>query len=541
MTPPLDDALRQVEAAIRAGEVSRAIQLAKAALAQGFEHPLLLNLRAHELEQQGRAPEALADLERAQALAPTDPNIANARGLCLGAMGRMAEAAQAFDLAAREAPGFAPAQFNRGWSHEAAGDLGAAAEGYRRAFELMPQHAEAAGSMALLSARRGDWAAARRYADQALALRPGLMKAILSLAQAEVAARDYAAAEARLREALDRHAAGQPELFRAMALGFLADALHGQRRHAEAFTAYEAENGLTRRLNEAQYAGPGVQTIPGFLAWVSAYFEGGSPDVWRRRSPPPASPAAAHVFMIGFPRSGTTLLENVLAGAQEVVTLEEREMLAGGVRAFMSSPAALDRLAGAGETELEPIRQAYWRDVRAEGVEPEGRVFVDKLPLNTFKLPLICRLFPEAKIVFSIRDPRDVVLSCFRQHFAMNPAMFEFLTLEGAARLYDATFRLYDLYRDRIGIEAHGVRYEDMVEDFEATTRAACAFMGVRWRPELQAFADRARKRGIATPSATQVARGLYRSGVGQWRAYEEQMSAVLPLLQPWVDKLGYR
>jgi hypothetical protein len=283
-----------------------------------------------------------------------------------------------------------------------------------------------------------------------------------------------------------------------------------------------------------------VQTVPQFLAWVSDYFEPARPELWRARPKTPASPAAEHVFMIGFPRSGTTLLETVLGGAEEVVTLEEREVLAGGVRTFMGSPTALDRLAAADAAELDPFREAYWNDVRAQGVDPEGRVFVDKLPLNTFKLPLITRLFPQAKIVFSVRDPRDVVLSCFRRHFALNPAMFEFLTLEGTARLYDATFRLFGLYRDRLGIEPHIVRYEDMVEDFEATTRRACAFMGVEWRPELKGFAERARDRGIATPSAAQVARGLYRSGMGQWRAYEAQMAPVLPLLQPWVSALGY-
>jgi tetratricopeptide (TPR) repeat protein len=540
MSQTLADVLQEVEAAIRANELPRAVAAAQAALGRGLEHPLLLNLRAHALEQQGRPQDALVDLQRAQALAPADPNIANARGLCLGALGRMGEAAEAFDLAARNAPGFAAAHFNRGWAHEAAGALAAAAEGYGRAVELAPQHAEAAGSMALLAARRGDAETARRYADQALGLRPGLMKATLALAQVELAARDFTGAEARLRDALERHAAGQPELFRAMALGFLADALDGQRRIAEAFAAYEAENALMRSLHETQYAGPGVQTVPDFVAWVSAYFERAPAQVWRRRPRAPASPAAGHVFMIGFPRSGTTLLETVLAGAPEVVTLEEREVLANGVRAFMSSAASLDRLAEAGAAELDPFRQAYWADVRGQGVDPDGRVFVDKLPLNTFKLPLIVRLFPEAKIVFSVRDPRDVVLSCFRRRFALNPAMFELLTLEGTARLYDATFRLFDLYRDRLGIEPHVVRYEDMVEDFQATTRQACAFMGVEWRPELQGFADRARDRGIATPSATQVARGLYRSGMDQWRAYETQMAPVLPLLQPWVSALGY-
>jgi tetratricopeptide (TPR) repeat protein len=541
-TPALAAAISDVEAAIRANDIAAAIERATSALAAGLEHPLLLNLRAHGREQAGRPQEALADLERGQALAPADPNIANARGLCLAALGRMAEAAAAFDLCARSAPGFAPGHYNRGWASETIGELTVAGEAYRRTLELAPGHADAAAGMAFLAARRGDGPAARTFAEQALALRPGLMKATLALAQAEIGDRDFPAAEARLRLALDRDAPAQAPQFRAMALGLLGDALDGRGRIDEAFATYQAENDLTRRLNEAEYAGPGVHTAPQFLAWVSDYFEQASPDAWmiRRSSGGPASPAASHVFLIGFPRSGTTLLENVLAGAPEVVTLEEREVLADGVRAFMSKPAGLDRLLAASDEELEPFRAAYWRRVRELGGEPDGRVFIDKLPLNTFKLPLIARLFPQARVIFSVRDPRDVVLSCFRRHFSMNPSMFEFLTLEGTARFYAATLDLFELYRDRLGVEPHMLRYEDMVEDFESTTRAACVFLGVEWRPELAAFATRAASKGIATPSATQVARGLYRQGIGQWRPYEAHLAPVMPILEQWIVALGY-
>jgi tetratricopeptide (TPR) repeat protein len=540
MSQALDAVLAEVEAAIRAGELPRAMARADAALSAGLEHPLLLNLHAHALEQQGRHAEALGALERAQALAPADPQVANARGLCLAALGRPAEAAAAFDLAARSAPRFAPAHFNKGWSSELAGDLDVAAEAYGRALELAPGHAEAAAALAHLAARRGQAEAARRHASQALALRPGLMKAILALVQVEIAAGDFTAAETRLREAIAVHAPSQSPEHHAMAVGLLADCLDGQGRHGEAFAAYEAEHAMLRRLHQAQFAGPGVQTVPDYLAWTRAWFEQADPAVWRARPAAPPSPSAGHVFMIGFPRSGTTLLETVLAGAPEVATLEEREFLAPGVRELMSSPQALERLAQAGEAELEPLRESYWAGVRGQGIEVSGKVFIDKLPFNTFKLPLIAKLFPEARILFSVRDPRDVVLSCFRRRFALNPAMFEFLSLEGTARLYDSTLCLFELYRDRLGIDPLMLRYEDIVEDFEASLRRACGFLGVEWRPELAAFAERARARGIATPSATQVARGLYRGGIGQWRAYRSEMAPVLPTLAPWVEAFGY-
>src|SRR5205823_4909072 len=105
--------------------------------------------------------------------------------------------------------------------------------------------------------------------------------------------------------------------------------------------------------------------------------------------------------------------------------------------------------------------------VRAFEVEPAGRVFVDKLPMSTVALPVIARLFPQARILFARRDPRDVVFSCFRRRFGMNPVMFQFLTLDGAAAFYDAVMRLADLYRARLPLDLREVRYEAVVDGFE--------------------------------------------------------------------------
>ena len=107
---------------------------------------------------------------------------------------------------------------------------------------------------------------------------------------------------------------------------------------------------------------------------------------------------------------------------------------AGGLRALLRADAR----------ELGVLRERYWREVREAGLEVAGKVFVDKHPLHSLKLPLIARLFPNAKILFAYRDPRDVVLSCFRRRFNMNPAMYQLLTLEGAAAFYDATMQLAD-------------------------------------------------------------------------------------------------
>ena len=128
----------------------------------------------------------------------------------------------------------------------------------------------------------------------------------------------------------------------------------------------------------------------------------------------------------------------------------------------MAMPTGLDRLGVLRDPDLTHYRTLYWQRMRERGVEYCNRVLIDKLPFNIIKLPLIAKLFPAAPIIFMIRDPRDVILSCFRQRFRMNPSMFELLTLEGAARFYDQTMRLADLYRAKLPLNIRQVRQEDL-------------------------------------------------------------------------------
>src|SRR5207253_8973942 len=129
-------------------------------------------------------------------------------------------------------------------------------------------------------------------------------------------------------------------------------------------------------------------------------------------------------------------------------------------------PLDLEPLARADERELRELRSAYWERVRRGGVDVTGKVFVDKHPLNTLKLPLIARLFPHAKILFACRDPRDVVLSCFRHRFQMSAPIYELLSLPGAARYYDAVMALAVCLTTALKLNMCLVRHEDVVTEF---------------------------------------------------------------------------
>ena len=532
---PLAQALEAVTAALRAKDVPRAKRLSGEALARRLEHPLFLNLRALDHEEAGRFEQALTDLRRAHVLSPKDFAILNGCGLCLARMDRPEEALQCYDQALALNADFEPGWFNRGWVLERLGEIAKAADSYLKTVALNPSHTLAWATLAHLAARRGDVAATRDYANKALALQPGQPTAILALADVELS--DPPAAERRLRELLARPDLG--EFDRAVALGQLGDVLNAADHPDEAFASYKASNDLFLKDAKPKFEAPGQPTVAAALAWMTPWAKALRPQS-RQPSLQIARPASGHVFLMGFPRSGTTLIESMLAAHPDVVSLEERNTLQASVRAWLTDPVALNRLMNARDAELSAYRQDYWACVKAFGSDPSGKIFIDKNPFNALKLPLIYRLFPDAKVVFSIRDPRDVVLSCFRRRFNLNPSTYELLDLNRAAALYDGMMEFAQSFRAAFSYDEHQLVYERLVEDVATEAQAVCTFIGAPWRDDLVDFASRAKRGDVASASSAQIARGLYTDGAGQWRRYRQELAPVLPLLAPWVERFGY-
>jgi hypothetical protein len=154
------------------------------------------------------------------------------------------------------------------------------------------------------------------------------------------------------------------------------------------------------------------------------------------------------------------------------------------------------------------------------------------------KLPLIARLFPRAKILFACRDPRDIVLSCFRHRFRMSAPIYELLTLPGAARYYDAVMQLAVCLTGALSLDMCLVRHEDVVTEFAREMKRICAYLGLEWAPSMGAL--RTKNRPALTPSTAQLVRGLSTEGLGQWRRYAAELAPVQPLLEPWIKRFFY-
>lgn len=568
-----DGLLRQVGTAVQSGDLGTAVALAERGLALGIEHPGLLNLSAHASVEKGEFQRAVDLLGRARKLAPRDIHVLNTLGIALKRMGRLGEAADAFDAAIAVDSRYANAHFNKGAVLEAQEDLAGAQAAYENAVALDPGLADAVGRLSFLAAMRGDYDAAAAFAERtsrdprervvgimtlaefaiqrgdhthaqalaerALAREPENPSAVLVLAKAEVSAGDDARAKTRLDGLLAAPSVGD---VRALALHLVGRIEEKAGNFPAAFAAFAESKAEIRRNYAGHYtAQDGGTAYAGQVANALSYFAKADPAQWAAKPAAAASPQTVreHVFLVGFPRSGTTLLEKALAANPDVVTLEEVETLDVLQRESFMAPEGHARFAKLSGASLARYRDAYWRTACAAAPGLDGKVFIDKMPLNTVLLPFIARMFPGAKILFALRDPRDVVLSCLKQQFALTPAMYEFCTLEGAARFYDSVMRLGEMYRGMLGLETLDTRYEDIVTDFDAATRRVADFIGVPWVAAMRDIAASTRNRAVTTPSAPQLARGLY-DGSGQWRRYREQMASALPILAPWVAKFDY-
>ncbi len=523
---------------MRAGNMVRAMHVCGEAVEKGFEHPNLLVLAVYHNLNLGQTQRALDLATRARELAPRNADALNALGRCLTQVERYREALAVFDAALRLAPAAFVTHFNKANALEQASELKRARDQFIRALALQPNHAETMTHIAHLAAMRGDAKEAREYGVRALKLDPRQVYATFALADVDIADRNFAAAEAALIP-VSRDPKASPTS-RAVAQSMIGDALDGQGKTEDAFRTYvHAGDGL-RAVHGPRFERPGQPSALALTRKTAAYFRDVPAAAWPAVAEGDfVSPVKTHVFLVSFPRSGTTLLGQVLAAHSKIEEMEERSCLIDA-QPFVLEDGGLERLATMDGVQLDTWRMAYWKQVNTQWAKPSRPVFIDKLPLNSVLLGVVAKLFPKAKILFALRDPRDVVLSCFRRRFGMTQQMFELLTLKGTAAYYDAVMALSEAHRGRLALDIYDARYETLVEDFADETKRLCAFLGVDYDPGMEEFAPKARDRHIDTPSAAQVAQGLFRHGIGQWRPYREQLSPVMPVLAPWIARFGY-
>ncbi len=555
--------------------------------------PELLRLKGWLLQSQGRSGAAAECYERIVAADPADWEIWNNLGNARREAGDLDGAAEALGRARRLRPGVAQIQLNYAMALAAAGRLDESVEPYAAAARLEPRNAALQLELGKLLRHLGRQSAAVEPLGRAAALAPGEAEVQVELGRALAGLGELDSAEAAYRRALALASGGAlawlelgivlergnrldslgPLLDEAEAKGVAADDLaylHALRLNEEgrmeealelarrapadveperralligkladrigdgkaAFDAFAEANRIAADEPAATRADPEDyrRRVEALAELVSpGWFESWSP-LERGGRPPP-------VFLVGFPRSGTTLLDTVLMGHPDVEVLEEEPIL----EPVSERLGGFERLPDLGQAEADSLRALYFAGLDRLVADSAGKTVIDKLPLNLLAAPLIHRLFPDARILFAQRHPCDVVLSCFMQSFEINDAMANFLDLEDSARLYDLALAFWERCREALPFKVHTVRYEALVENLEAEARAVLDFLGLPWDPAVLDHRRTARARGtISTPSYSQVTRPIYREASGRWERYREQMAPVLPILAPWARRLGY-
>lgn len=249
------------------------------------------------------------------------------------------------------------------------------------------------------------------------------------------------------------------------------------------------------------------------------------------------------VFLVGFPRSGTTLLDTILRSHSSVDVIEEKplvETLINELKIEINDDfSKLDKI---NKDVIKKIRLSYLKNRNSFLAFEKNKLYIDKLPLNIIYIAELNRIFPNAKFILALRNPFDSVLSCFMQPFTPNNAMSNFYNLTDASNLYDKVMQLWLIYTKKLDINVHIIKYEEMVNNFELSILNLLKFLDLEWDDKLKEFYKTAEKRGIIhTPSYNQVNQPLYKKSIERWRNYENKFLDSKLILKKWALNFKYQ
>ena len=470
------------------------------------------------LAEEGRMAEAITHYQRALQLNPRHGNAHNNLGIALVAQGRVAEAIPHYRRALELNPGDANAHNNLGVALIAEGNTGEAMAHYRRALAINPDHAEALNNLGNAFKAEGSFRDALTHYGRAIAVRPHYPEPHFNRSEIKHFHRgdaDLAALEALVESS--KLSAGKKTYIHFA----LAKALDDTGDYIRAFEHLRTGNALKR--GQIHYDEAALLT---FFERTAAVFDGKLFDHFRGSGDPSSTP----VFVLGMPRSGSTLIEQILASHPQIHgagELEHLENAAGGLRTGdppLPYPECVPALNGA---TLRRLGEDYLSRLPAVG---KGVVrIVDKSPGNFLRIGLIRLILPNARIIHTRRHPLDTCLSCYSRLFTSGLSFTYDLAELG--RYYRCYTELMTHWRSVLPPEAIlDVSYEDVVDDLEAQARRLIDYCGLPWDDRCIAF--HRTPRTVKTASAVQVRQPLFRGALQRWRKYEAGLAPLLRNLQ---------
>lgn len=348
-------------------------------------------------------------------------------------------------------------------------------------------------------------------------------------------------AESMFRRLLANPASGVPVRIRA--LYDLASILDSDGRYDEAMAALLEAKALVRPHAEP-YAAT-LQHMQNRAREMAQTLPTAVLDRWRAdavRLQPPRRIA----LLCGHPRSGTTLLEQVLDAHHDVISAEETKMLHDEaylplIRDFPEGTSILEALDKVPLSVIAHARDNYFRCTELFLRRTIGtRLLLDKNPALNLMIPMVVRVFPETKFLVALRDPRDVVISCFLQALPLTPISSAYLSLEGTVAQYANVMGFWLEMLPRMDEQWTYVRYEEMVADLPTVARAVLGFLGLEFEENVLKFYEHARTRRVNSPSHADVRKPLYKTALGRWRNYQKYLEPHLPALERFLEAFHY-
>lgn len=581
-----------VTALASAGEFDRVLEIAAAPVAFADPSLQLARIRGYAAQMSGRGEDAVAAYEHVVSAAPNDwesqNNLGNARLLA----GDTTGAIENLERAAALAPGSAPTRINLARALRLAGDFQKAEQVLRLMIRDLPDDPQPLMDLHDLLKEQVRTDEISPVLDRALELRPDDVELLLARGRHLGSILEMDKAGDAFRDVLRRDPANgdafvglatvyehsQPDALEDLAQQAERQMIEPNPRHlVQAFAhrrakrfqeGYEALAAVDERYEGPRRAHLLGQLLEGLGNYDGAFaafdlmnqLQSEDPSLpleraallreevrtrlaqttpewfkaWKSPPLPPERPSP--VFLVGFPRSGTTLLDTILMGHPDTVVMEERPVISR-----LEQEVGFGAIATLDEPAIRKAQQRYF-DIAGEYVDVNAApLLVDKAPLLLNQAAFIHRLFPQSQFLLAIRHPADVLLSCFVSNFTLNNAMANFLRLDTAAEFYDLTFRSWENARRVLPLTVQTVIYEQLVEDPPAILRPVVEKLGLEWHEDMLDHTRTAAERGlISTASYAQVTQPIYRRSVGRWHNYRAHLEPVLPLLAPWVEKFGY-
>ena len=485
---------------------------------------------------------ALADAEvharNAVRIAPTDPQSHNLMGMIMTEAQRPQVGEHHYRRAMKllAAPN-AILIANLAWNLKNQGRMAESRALYEESVRLDPAIFQTLYGWARMEETDRNFARAGELLDAAESLSPGNPSVLLHRAILHGRVKHYVEALAALDDIERRRPGGDLGPIEWSEKGLLLDRMG---RYAEAFAAFSEAKRNLRALTGQSYM---AEEAAALVRRLTAFFVAPRLKILPRAGV--RSEVAQPIFIVGFPRSGTTMIEQTLSAHPLISAGDELPIvgeLTGLIPRMLNSPLAYpeafaelwlgDQLEG-----LDNLRDYYLQRARQLGALRKGaRWFTDKMPLNETHLGIIGLIFPQASIIHLLRHPLDVVLSVFSNH--LTHGYYCAYDLTSIARHYVLVTDLVEHYRREMALKYMAVRYEDVIDRQAESLRQILAFVGAPYDRRCLDFHENLRY--ARTASYAQVTEKLYDRSRYRYRSYRKQLAPVIPILEPAIRRLGY-